>query len=316
MERRAAAKRRGDRHADQAIKIMMNALFGVLGAAACRFFDPAIANAITGFGQQTLHWTREAFEAEGVEVLYGDTDSVFVQLRGAGEAARAEALRLRAAVEAQVAQRLREPIGPSRACTSSSSASTRASSCRACAAAPAARRSATPGCATARSSWSGLEAVRRDWPAVARTLQRGLLERVFADQDPLPFAREIALRVRAGELDAELVVAKRVRKGSVEAYTATTPPHVQAARKAGAGPGALVRYVVTATGPEPVRRASRCRVRSTTHTTSSACCARSPSRSSSRSARASTRRWAPRASSCCCEAAASPCGLTARAAGR
>ena len=39
--------------------------------------------------------------------------------------------------------------------------------------------------------------------------------------------------VRAGELDAELVYAKRVRKESLDSYTATTPPHVQAARKAG-----------------------------------------------------------------------------------
>ena len=60
---------------------------------AC-FFDPAVANAITGFGQQMLHWTRDAFEAEGVAVLYGDTDSVFVQLRAEGEAdGEASALR-------------------------------------------------------------------------------------------------------------------------------------------------------------------------------------------------------------------------------
>ena len=59
MSRRDEAKCRGERHADQAIKIMMNALFGVLGAASCRFFDPAIANAITGFDQQILHWSRD-----------------------------------------------------------------------------------------------------------------------------------------------------------------------------------------------------------------------------------------------------------------
>ena len=59
-------------------------------------------------------------------------------------------------------------------------------------------------------------------------------------------------RLRAGELDQELVYAKRVRKGSLDRYTATTPPHVQAARKAGGRLGRVVRYVITATGPEPV----------------------------------------------------------------
>jgi len=41
-----------------------------------------------------------------------------------------------------------------------------------------------------------------------------------------------------------------VRKGSLERYTATTPPHVQAARKAGGRAGPVVRYVITRSGPE------------------------------------------------------------------
>ena len=98
----------------------------------------------------------------------------------------------------------------------------------------------------------GLESVRRDWPAVARRLQRGLLERAFTDAPVLPFVREVVDAVRRGELDGELVYAKRVRKGSLDRYTGAAPPHVQAARKAGARAGPLVRYVVTAGGPEPV----------------------------------------------------------------
>jgi DNA polymerase-2 len=98
----------------------------------------------------------------------------------------------------------------------------------------------------------GLEAVRRDWPAVTRRLQRGMLERLFRDDEVVPFARELVRRLRAGELDDELVYAKRVRKLSLDRYTATTPPHVQAARKAGLRPGSVVRYVITEAGPEPV----------------------------------------------------------------
>jgi DNA polymerase-2 len=68
----------------------------------------------------------------------------------------------------------------------------------------------------------------------------------------MPFVAELVARVRAGELDQELVYAKRVRKGALDRYTAATPPHVQAARKAGALAGAVVRYVITHDGPEPV----------------------------------------------------------------
>ena len=96
-------RQRIDRHADQAIKIMMNSMFGIFAAPACRFFSPELANAITHFGQQTLAWTCESFERRGVKVLYGDTDSVFVQLpedEGAESCEKkAEALRQQVAKE-------------------------------------------------------------------------------------------------------------------------------------------------------------------------------------------------------------------------
>ena len=58
-------------------------------------------------------------------------------------------------------------------------------------------------------------------------------------------------RVRQGELDDLLVYRKNLRK-EAEEYTATTPPHVVAARKATQAQGRLIRYVMTVAGPEPV----------------------------------------------------------------
>jgi DNA polymerase-2 len=224
----------------------------VLGATACRFFDPAIANAITGFGQQILHWSRDAFEKEGVRVLYGDTDSVFVQLSGSGADSLAEAQALRDRVQQQISQRIRADYRVE----------------------PRLEleleriferfflphvRGGKQGSKKRYAGWIdgglevvGLESVRRDWPAVAARLQRGLLERLFGDADVLPFLRELVAKVRAGELDHELVYVKRIRKGSPDRYKTTTPPHVQAARKAGGRVGPVVRYVITARGPEPV----------------------------------------------------------------
>jgi DNA polymerase-2 len=246
LERREAARARGDRHGDQAIKIMMNAIFGVLGAASCRFFDPEVANAITSFGQRTLHWTRDAFEAEGVRVLYGDTDSVFVALEAGQDPAA-----LRAQVEERIGARVREQhhveprlvlelecvferlfLPQLRGGVSGS-------------------KKRYAGWAGGRLHLVGLESVRRDWPRLAKRLQEGLLERLFTDRELLPFVRETVEAVRAGRLDAELVTVKRVRKGDLDRYTTTTPPHVRAARKAGATPGGVVRYVITREGPEP-----------------------------------------------------------------
>jgi len=253
MASREAAKRRGDRHADQALKIMMNALFGVLGAASCRFFDPAIANAVTSFGQQTLGWTREAFEAAGVRVLYGDTDSVFVQLpevQPGGAGAIAERLRDEAA--RQVARRVREAYAVEPRLELELERVYERFFLPHVRGGGAGSKKRYAGLAGGRLELVGLESVRRDWPAVAARLQRGMLERIFADADPVPFVREVVAAVRSGALDAELVYAKRVRKGALERYTATTPPHVQAARKASGPVGPVVRYVIARSGPEPV----------------------------------------------------------------
>lgn len=257
MARRAAARERGDRNAEQALKIMMNALFGVLGAGACRFFDPAIANAITGFGQRTLQWTREAFEAEGVAVLYGDTDSVFVQLRREGAAAgddpAAAADALRARAEARVAERIRAAYG----CEPLLELELQRVFARFFLPRIRSRRSGSKkryaGLVDGRLVVVGLEAVRRDWPEVAHRLQEGMLERLFADEAVLPFVTRVVEELRAGERDAELVYVKRVRKGALDRYKAATPPaHVRAARKAGRLAGPEVRYVIARSGPEPV----------------------------------------------------------------
>ena len=77
--RREAAKKAGDDVASNAIKILMNSFYGVLGTPACRFYNPALANSITGTGREMLLWSKAWFEAAGFQVLYGDTDSLFVE---------------------------------------------------------------------------------------------------------------------------------------------------------------------------------------------------------------------------------------------
>jgi len=253
MKRREDAKARGDAHASQAIKILMNSMFGVLGTPSCRFFDPDVANAITGFGQQTLQWTREAFEDRGVPVLYGDTDSVFVALPEAPDTAalRAVAEELREQVENAVMARIRrayrleprlelelekiyDPFFLPRIRGGRSGSKKRYAGWR-----------------DGRLEIVGLESVRRDWPVVAHRLQEGMLRRLFRGEDPVPFAAALVEDLRRGDLDRELAYVKRIRKGSLDDY-ASNAPHVQAARKAGPHAGRTIHYVITRTGPEPV----------------------------------------------------------------
>src|SRR5579885_2475720 len=87
-EERARARTAGDAVGAQAIKILMNSLFGVLGSPASRLFAPAVANAITTAGQHVIQLAAAAAAAHGHRVIYGDTDSLFVDV-GEADPARA-----------------------------------------------------------------------------------------------------------------------------------------------------------------------------------------------------------------------------------
>jgi len=111
--RREAAKAAGDRVKSYAIKILMNSFYGVLGTPACRFYNPKVANAITGFGRELLLWTKERIEeGYGRRVLYGDTDSLFVDAGAADAvAARAAGRELVAALNRDLRARRRDLAG-------------------------------------------------------------------------------------------------------------------------------------------------------------------------------------------------------------
>jgi DNA polymerase-2 len=249
---RARAKRAGDAVASQAIKILMNSLFGVLGSPASRLFSPAVANAITTAGQHVIRLAAAAVEARGHRVIYGDTDSLFVDI-GEEDAGRAAAHgeMLRAAIGDAVAAAIAREFG----CTSHLELEFEKVYARFFM--PEVRGGTTgskkryAGLVGDALEIVGLEAVRRDWSEVARRFQRELLGLVFHDQPVADFVRAFVADLRSGRFDAELVYKKAIRKPLAE-YTKTTPPHVKAARKQTGARGRIVTYVVTRAGPESV----------------------------------------------------------------
>ena len=60
----------------------------MLGTSACRFFDPRLASSITMRGHAIMRQTKALIEANGYDVIYGDTDSTFVWLQSARTAKR------------------------------------------------------------------------------------------------------------------------------------------------------------------------------------------------------------------------------------
>ena len=62
-----------------AVKVLMNTFYGVFASSFYRFTDKAIGSAITSFARDNVKRIISSVEAEGVHVVYSDTDSVFMQ---------------------------------------------------------------------------------------------------------------------------------------------------------------------------------------------------------------------------------------------
>lgn len=258
---RDAAKREHNAPLSQTIKIIMNAFYGVLGSSGCRFFDPRLASSITRRGHEVLKRSRDLLEAEGLSVIYGDTDSLFVLLDTAGDHRAAQqrgselASMLNAWWRATIAREHRLE----------SCLEVEFETCFSRFLMPTLRGSelgskkryaglAVRADGSTELVFKGLESVRSDWTPLARGFQRELYRRVFADEPYTDYVRDTLAALLGGQLDEQLVYRKRLRRG-IDEYRGNVPPQVHAARQSGQRSG-WVRYIITRQGPQAVAHAT------------------------------------------------------------
>ena len=204
-----------------------------------------------------LKWSSDWFGERGYQVLYGDTDSVFVASGAAdAQAAAREGPRLVEAFNADLSAYLSRRFGVEsrlelefeKLYTRLYLASTRGGS------RGASKRYAGLRHGSDEVEFVGMEVVRRDWTELAKRVQRHLFAHLFKDPaeatDAIAgFLKTTVTELRAGALDEELVYRKGLRK-AVDSYTTHVPPHVQAVKKSTQPPPRVVAYVMTAQGPE------------------------------------------------------------------
>ncbi|WP_416140389.1 DNA polymerase II [Halomonas sp. HK25] len=270
---REAAKRTGNAPLSQALKIIMNSFYGVLGSKGCRFFDARLASSITMRGHAIMHRTRELIEADGVTVIYGDTDSTFVWLGRPCEEAEAAAIgrQLVARINAWWSEHLAEEYGLESALELQFETHYRRFLMPTIRGAEAGSKKRYAGLVqgtdgNARLVFKGLETVRTDWTELAKAFQQELYRRVFTGEPwreyVCDYVQAFLQRARSGEFDERLVYRKRLRR-RLDDYRRNVPPHVRAARLADAENdrlgrprqyqnGGWIRYVMTLAGPEPM----------------------------------------------------------------
>ncbi|WP_120997207.1 DNA polymerase II [Stutzerimonas urumqiensis] len=268
-ECREAAKREGNKPLSQALKIIMNAFYGVLGSSGCRFFDPRLASSITMRGHAIMRQTRQLIEAQGYQVIYGDTDSTFVWLGGAqdDETAARIGQGLVAHINAWWRERLQAEFGLTSALELQFETHFRRFLMPTIRGAEEGSKKRYAGLVTQPDGsdglvFKGLETVRSDWSPLAQQFQQALYRRVFMGEPYADYVREFVRATRAGEHDELLVFRKRLRR-KLSDYERNVPPQVRAARLADEQnarlgrprryqSGGWISYLITLAGPEPL----------------------------------------------------------------
>jgi DNA polymerase I len=73
-------KRVGNTVKQLALKILINGGYGVFGSRFFKYYDLRVAELITAYGRYTLTKMQEIAKEMGLDVVYGDTDSLFIDI--------------------------------------------------------------------------------------------------------------------------------------------------------------------------------------------------------------------------------------------
>jgi DNA polymerase II len=255
MEQRNMAKINSDRYLSQAIKILMNSFYGVMGSFGCRFYHPDLPNAITSTGKWLLLGSREYLEQKGYKVLYGDTDSLFVKIKEFGNEDVAqigkniakdlnEYWKVKLKKDFNVESYLEleyEKYYKKFVLTQSRGGESGAKKRY------AGLMEDKEGC---KIEFVGMESVRSDWTKLAKDFQAELYDRVLNNKEIDNWMNELVVSLKQGHFDNKLVYRKRLRK-DIDDYVKNIPPQVRAAKMLD-DKSSSVKYVITKKGPVPV----------------------------------------------------------------
>ena len=254
---RDEAKKHDNKPLSQAIKIIMNSFYGVLGSSGCRFHSHQLASSITRRGHDIITQSRDKIEQLGYKVIYGDTDSLFVLLGDNHDQDSAISIgnRLTDTLNIWWQENLKQQFELE--CHLEVEFETHYTrflmpTVRGM---PTGSKKRYAGLVVNKDNETelvvkGLEAARTDWTPLARNFQRELFELIFNDEPFEAFVRNTAQSLLDGERDSDIAYRKRLRR-KVDEYQRNVPPHVQAARKMHGKPGGWVTYVMTRNGAEP-----------------------------------------------------------------
>ncbi len=224
----------------QALKILANSMYGYFGFARARWYSRDCAESIAALGREYIHKTIKEVEKSGFNVVYGDTDSVYITKPD--EKIRGKILENAMKFQENVNKGLPEEmeleyggfyprgifITKKRYALSDE---------------------------RGQLVVKGLETRRRDWAEIAKDTQEMVLNAILKDKDPQKAAEIVKKAVQdiktGGVPLKELAINTQITRGMAEYVQAG--PHILAAKKAikkgyEFKQGDIITYIVTKKG--------------------------------------------------------------------
>ncbi len=192
----------------KAIKVIANATYGYCGWIGARWYKREVAEATTAWGRMIIKDTIRYAQKIGLDVIYGDTDSVFVNYDKEKINRLVEYVKKRHGLEIKVDKIYRSVFFTE------------------------AKKRYCGLLIDGRVDVVGLEAVRGDWAEIAKEVQEQVIEIVLKEEDPwkaVEYVREVLKKLKEKEIDLYKLIIWKTLSKDIRSYEVEAP-HVVAAR--------------------------------------------------------------------------------------
>ncbi len=193
----------------KALKVLANAAYGYMGWVGARWYCRECAEAVTAWGRRTIRRAIEIARSLGLEVIYGDTDSLFVKYdRGKVE---------------ELIRRIKEELG----------LDIKIDKIYRRVFFTEAKKRYAGLLEDGRIDIVGFEAVRGDWAEIAKEVQEKITEIILKEgsvEKAVEYVRDVIARMRSGKIDLHKLIIWKTLTRRPDEYVVDAP-HVVAARK-------------------------------------------------------------------------------------
>lgn len=250
---RDIAKQEKDANKSQALKITMNSFYGAMASPKSRYHNQELGESITAFARFITKSAKTFTEELGHQVVYGDTDSIFVKLNNLSPNEKFEdKISAGKKLEDQLNKYFQNWVTKEFGQKNFLQIEFEKMYSKFFIASK--KRYVGYDEFTKKTQFVGMQAIRGDWTVMAKEFQVKLIKLIFENKkhsEIEKFLLDEISDIKKGLFDDKLIYTKKIAKPLSE-YTKITPPHVKAAKEVEGFSGRVVKYYLTKNGPKHI----------------------------------------------------------------